>query len=116
MKNTNNDEIVDLITGESDVFLLKLNANNLTDISQNVNIDIKGETNKQNVFRLLQKYIDCIEVEEHSIAIKKGFEKKYVTDVVADRNKKDVSTLVVSGGSRDFEKRGRSMSATMVGR
>ena len=53
MKNTNNDEMVDLITEEIDVILLKLNAYNLTDISQNVNIEIKGETNKQNVFRLL---------------------------------------------------------------
>ena len=84
--------MVDLITEEIDVILLKLNAYNLTDISQNVNIEIKGETNKQNVFRLLQEYIDYTEVEEHSIAIKKGFGKKYVTDIVADRNKKDVST------------------------
>ena len=50
---------------EIDEFLLKLNANNLVVISQNLNIDIKGETNKRNVLRLIQKHIAGIEGQEH---------------------------------------------------
>ena len=72
MKNTSIDEMADLIRDEIDGFLLKLNANNLMVISQNLNIDIKGETNKQNVLRLVQKHIDGIEGEEHLTAIKEG--------------------------------------------
>ena len=72
MKNTSIDEMADLIRDEIDGFLLKLNANNLMVISQNLNIDIKGETNKQNVLRLIQKHIDGIEGEEHLTAIKEG--------------------------------------------
>ena len=34
-------------------------------ISQNLNIDIKGETNKRNVLRLIQKHIAGIEGQEH---------------------------------------------------
>ena len=72
MKNTSIDEMADLIRDEIDGFLLKLNANNLMVISRNLNIDIKGETNKQNVLRLIQKHIDGIEGEEHLTAIKEG--------------------------------------------
>ena len=36
---------------------MKLNANNLIVISQNLNIDIKGETNKRSVLRLIQKQV-----------------------------------------------------------
>ena len=72
MKDTSIDEMADLIRDEIDGFLLKLNANNLMVISQNLNIDIKGETNKQNVLRLIQKHIDGIEGEEHLTAIKEG--------------------------------------------
>ena len=47
--------MVNLITDEIDVLLLKLNVNNCADISQNLKIEIKGETNKRNVLPLLQK-------------------------------------------------------------
>ena len=36
---------------------MKLNANNLIVISQNLNIDIKGETNKRSILRLIQKQV-----------------------------------------------------------
>ena len=36
---------------------MKLNAYNLIVISQNLNIDIKGETNKRSVLRLIQKQV-----------------------------------------------------------
>ena len=39
MKNTNTDEMVDLIRDKIGGVFLKLNAKDLTDISQNVNID-----------------------------------------------------------------------------
>ena len=55
MKNTNIDEMADLIRDEIDGLLLKVNANNLIVTSQNLKIDIKGETNKRNVLRLIQK-------------------------------------------------------------
>ena len=72
--------MADLIRDEIDGFLLKLNGNNLIVISQNLKIDIKGETNKRNVLRLIQKHIDVIEGEEHLTAIKEGFEKEFATD------------------------------------
>ena len=74
MKNTSIDKMADLRRDEIDGFLLKLNANNLIVISQNLNIGIKGETNKRNVLRLVQRHIDGIEGEEHLTAIK-GFER-----------------------------------------
>ena len=39
MKNTNTDEMVDLIRDKIGGVFLKLNVKDLTDISQNVNID-----------------------------------------------------------------------------
>ena len=39
MKNTNNDEMVDLIRDKTGGVFLKLNAKDLTDISQNINVD-----------------------------------------------------------------------------
>ena len=57
MKNTSIDKMADLRRDEIDGFLLKLNANNLIVISQNLNIDIKGETNKRSVLRLIQKQV-----------------------------------------------------------
>ena len=86
-----------MIRDKIDGFLLKLNANNLTVILQNLNIEIKGETNKRNVLRLIQKHIDGIEGEEHLIAITEGFEKEFVADIVTDGNKEDVPTSNVSG-------------------
>ena len=44
-------------------------------ILQNLNTDIKGETNKQNLLRLIQKDIDEIEGKERLVAFKEGFEK-----------------------------------------
>ena len=90
MKNTSIDKMADLRRDEIDGFLLKLNANNLIVISQNLNIDIKGETNKRNVLRLVQKHIDGIKGEKHLTAIK-GFEKEFVA-VVTDGNKENVPT------------------------
>ena len=78
----------DLIRNEIDGFLLKLDANNLIFISQNLKIDIKRETNKRNVLRLIQKHIDGIEGEEHFTAIKEGFEKEFAADVVTNGKKK----------------------------
>ena len=78
----------DLIRKEIDGFLLKLDANNLIFISQNLKIDIKRETNKRNVLRLIQKHIDGIEGEEHFTAIKEGFEKEFAADVVTNGKKK----------------------------
>ena len=80
--------MADLIRDEIDGFLLKLDANNLIFISQNLKINIKGETNKRNVCRLIQNVIDGIEGEEHLTAIKEGFEKEFVADVVTDGEKK----------------------------
>ena len=57
--------MVDLIRDKIYGFLLKLDANNLIVLSQNLKIGIKGGTNKQNVLRLIQKHIDGIEGEEH---------------------------------------------------
>ena len=91
MKNTSIDKMADLRRDETDGFLLKLNANNLIVISQNLNIGIKGETNKRNVLRLVQRHIDGIEGEEHLTAIK-GFEKEFVANVVTDGNKENVPT------------------------
>ena len=70
-------------------------------ISQNLNIDIKGETNKRNVLRLIQKHIGGIEGEEHLIAIRQSFEKEFVADAVTDENKEDVPTSRVSGKVTD---------------
>ena len=78
----------DLIRNEIDGFLLKLDANNLIFISQNLKIDIKRETNKRNVLRLIQKHIDGIEGEEHFTAIKEGFKKEFAADVVTNGKKK----------------------------
>ena len=78
----------DLIRIEIDGFLLKLDANNLIFISQNLKIDIKRETNKRNVLRLIQKHIDGIEGEEHLTATKEGFEKEFAADVVINGKKK----------------------------
>ena len=78
----------DLIRNEIDGFLLKLDANNLIFISQNLKIDIKRETNKRNVLRLIQKHIDGIEGEEHFTAIKEGFEKEFAADFVTNGKKK----------------------------
>ena len=57
--------MVDLIRDKIDGFLLKLDANNLIVLSQNLKIGIKGGTNKRNVLRLIQKHIDGTEGEEH---------------------------------------------------
>ena len=59
--------MVNSITDEIDVLLLKLNVNNCADISQNLKIKIKGETNKRNVLPLLQKNIDGTEGEDFPI-------------------------------------------------
>ena len=80
--------MADLIRDEIDGFLLKLDANNLIATSQNLKIDIKRETNKRNVLRLIQKHIDGIEGEEHFTAIKEGFEKEFAADVVTNGKKK----------------------------
>ena len=53
--------MTDLIRDEIDAFLLKLDANTLIVIFQNLKMDIKRETNKRNVLRLIQKHIDGIE-------------------------------------------------------
>ena len=87
MKNTSIDEMADLIRDKIDGFLLKLNANNLIVISQNFNIDIKEETNKRNVLRLIEKHIDNIEGEEHLTVIKEGFETEFVADFVTDQGR-----------------------------
>ena len=89
--------MADLIRDEIDGFLLKLDTNNLIVISQNLKIDIKGETNKRNVLQPIQKHIDGIEGEEHLTAIKEGFEKEFVADVVTDGKKENVPTSRVSG-------------------
>ena len=80
--------MADLIRDEIDGFLLKLDANNLIATSQNLKIDIKTETNKRNVLRLIQKHLGGIEGEKRLAAIKEGFEKEFVTDVVTDGKKK----------------------------
>ena len=98
--------MADLIRDEIDGFLLKLNVNNLIVISQNLNIDIKGETNKRNVLRLIQKHIDGIEGKEHLAVIKDGFEKEFVSDVVTDGNKENATTSRVSGKVTDDETKG----------
>ena len=56
--------MADLIRDEIDGFLLKLDANNLIATSQNLKIDIKRETNKRNVLRLIQKHLGGIEGEK----------------------------------------------------
>ena len=99
--------MADLIRDEIDgVFLLKLDANNLIVISQNLKIDIKRETNKRNVLRLIQKHIVGIEGEEHLTSIKEGFEKEFVADVVTDEKKENVPTSRVSGKATDDENKG----------
>ena len=95
-----------MIRDETDGFLLKLDANNLIVISQNLKIDIKGETKKRNVLRLIQKHIDGIEGEEHLIAIKEGFEKEFVAGVVTDGKKENAPTSKVSGKATDDETMG----------
>ena len=80
--------------------MLKLNANNLIVISENFNIDIKGETNKRNVFRLIQKHI------EHLIVIEERSEKELVANFVTNGNKEDVPTSRVSGKVTDDERKG----------
>ena len=57
--------MIDLIRDKIDGFLLKLDANNLIVLSQNLKIGIKGGTSKRNVLRLIQKHIGGIEGEEH---------------------------------------------------
>ena len=89
--------MADLIRNEIDRPLLKLNPSNLIVKSHNLNIDIKGETNKRNILRLIQKHIDGLEGEEHLAAIKEGFEKEFVPDVVTNGNEEDFSTSRVSG-------------------
>ena len=59
-----------------DGWMVKLNANNLIVISQNLNVDIQGETNKRNILRLIQNRIDGIEGEEHLTPFKECFEGK----------------------------------------
>ena len=81
-------------------FLLKLDANNLIVISQNLNINTKKDTYKRNVLRLIQNHVDGIEGEEHLTAIKEGFEKEFVADAVADRNKENVLTSRVRQSNR----------------
>ena len=98
--------MADLIRDEIDGFSLKLDANNLIVISQNLKIDIKVETNKRNVLRLIQKHIDGIEGEEHLTAIKEGFEKEFGAHVVTDGKKENVSTSRVSGKATDDETKG----------
>ena len=98
--------MADLIRDEIDGFLLKLDANNLIVISQNLKIDIKGETNKRNVLRLIQKHIDGIEGEEHLTAIKEGFEKEFVADMVTDGNKENVPASRVSSKATDDKIKG----------
>ena len=98
--------MADLIRDEIDGFSLKLDANNLIVISQNLKIDITGETNKRNVLRLIQKHINSIEGEEHLTSIKEGFEKEFVADVVADGKKENVLTSRVSGKATDDETKG----------
>ena len=98
--------MADLIRDEMDRFLLKLNPSNLVVISQNLNIDIKGETNKRNILRLIQKHIDGIEGEEHLAAIKEGFEKEFILDVVTNGNEEDFPTSRVSGKVTDDETKG----------
>ena len=44
-------------------------------ISQNLNTDIKGEINKQNLLRLIQKHIDEIKGKEPLVAFEEGVEK-----------------------------------------
>ena len=85
---------------------MKLDANDLIIISQNLNKDIKGETSKRNVFRLIQKLIDGIEGEEHLTAIKEGFEKEFVADVAYCCYKENVQTSRVSGKVTDNETKG----------
>ena len=77
----------DLIRIEIDGFSLKLDANNLIFISQNLKIDIKRETNKRNVLRLIQKHIDGIEGEEHLTATKEGFEKEFAAVINGKKRK-----------------------------
>ena len=67
-------------------------ANNLIVISQNLNINTKGDTCKRTVLRLIQNHVYGIEEEEHLTAIKEGFEKEFVADVVTDGNKENVLT------------------------
>ena len=98
--------MADLMRDEIDGFSLKLDANNLIVISQNLKIDITGETNKRNVLQLIQKHINNIEGEEHLISIKEGFEKEFVADVVADGKKENVPTSRVSGKATDDETKG----------
>ena len=85
---------------------MKLDANNLIVILQNLNIDIKGETTKRNVLRLIQKLIDGIEGEEHLTAIKEGFEKEFVADVAWFCYKENVQTSRVIGKVTDNETKG----------
>ena len=87
-------------------FLLKLDANNLVVISQNLNINTKKDTYKRNVLRLIQNHVDGIEGEEHLTAIKEGFEKEFVADAVTDRNKENVLISRVSGKVTDDETKG----------
>ena len=98
--------MADLIRDEIDGFLLKLDTNNLIVISQNLKIDIKRETNKRNVLQLIQKHIDGIKGEEHLTAIKEGFEKEFVVDVVTNGKKENVPTSRASGKATDDETKG----------
>ena len=77
---------MDLIRDKIDKLLLELSSDNLIDIAKNLNIDVKEEKNKRTLLRLLQKYIDNIDQEEHLRALINGFKKDYETkgDTVAD--------------------------------
>ena len=85
--------MADLMRDEIDRFLLKLDANTLIVISQNLKIDIKGEINKRNVLRLIQKHMDGIEGERHLTAIKEGFGKEFVADVCCRWKKRKRSNI-----------------------
>ena len=50
--------------------------------------------------------MDGIEGEEHLTAIKEGFEKEFVADVVTDGKKEKVPTWRVSGKATDDETKG----------
>ena len=83
---------MDLIRDKIDKLLLELSSDNLIDIAKNLNIDVKEEKNKRTLLRLLQKYIDNIDQEEHLRALINGFKKDYetkddtVTDTSGDQN------------------------------
>ena len=68
---------MDLLRDDIDEILLKLNADDLIDVTKSLNMNIKDEKNKRTILRLIQKHIDSIEEEEHLSALKTGFQKDY---------------------------------------